>query len=94
MTSFDYGAPAELFAGGATNFRRSPLGYRRFPQAADAIRFAVEELSPKLLRGSFLEIDETRYSGSEIEQLYDSVAYPLARGARAATSGPAIRQKR
>ncbi len=50
MTSFDYGAPAELFAGGATNFRRTPLGYRRFLKAADAIRFAVEELSPKLLR--------------------------------------------
>ena len=83
MTSFDYAAPAELFAGGTTSFKRATLGYRRFPQAVDAIRFAIEELNPKLLRGSYLEIDEVRYNGLEIERLYKSEDYPLARGARA-----------
>src|SRR5437588_12616959 len=40
MSSFDYTAPAELFAARG----RSGLRYRRFLRAADAIRYAVEKL--------------------------------------------------
>jgi hypothetical protein len=31
------------------------MGYRRFAKAADAIRFAIEELSPELLMGRTLK---------------------------------------
>lgn len=79
---FDYNASAEFFVGRGPS-KRAPLNYQRFDQAANAIRFAMEDLDPALLRGSFLEIDETRYDGAEIEQLYASPAFPLPRGDRA-----------
>jgi hypothetical protein len=47
---FDYKAPAEVFT--ETRKRRGrPIGYRRFRSAADAIRFAVEELPGTLRSG-------------------------------------------
>ena len=42
-TTFDYGAPAELFIAKRKGGLRQTLGYRRFATAAEAIRFAVEE---------------------------------------------------
>jgi hypothetical protein len=77
MAGFDYSAAAELFP--TRNRKGQPFGYRRFAQAADAIRFAVENLPPKLLVGTYLEVDELRYVGVEIRRLYDSADYPLAR---------------
>jgi hypothetical protein len=78
---FDYNTTAELFSAGPRKSRRPPLGYKRFARAADAIRFAIEELSPQLLVGTYLEVDELRYEGAEIRRLYDSVDYPRARAA-------------
>ena len=49
MTEFDYNASAELYSTRRRMPRRQPLGYRRFAQAADAIRFAIEDLEPELL---------------------------------------------
>jgi hypothetical protein len=76
---FDYSKEAELFSSGPRKFRRPPLGYMRFARAADAIRFAIEELPPQLLAGTYLEADELRYEGTEIRRLYESADYPLAR---------------
>jgi hypothetical protein len=81
---FDYTTEAELFSTRPRNSKRQPLGYRRFARAADAIRFAIEDLPPKLLVGACLEVDELRYDGTEIRRLYDSANYPFAR----ATGGP------
>jgi hypothetical protein len=78
---FDYSTEAELFSAGSRNGRRQPLGYRRFASAADAVRFAIEELPPHLLVGSYLEVAEKRYERSEIRRLYDSGDYPFVRGA-------------
>lgn len=78
---FDYSTEAELFSCRLRNSRHKPLRYKRFAHAADAIRFAVETLPPQLLIGTYLEVDEVRFEGTEIRRLYDSADYPHARAA-------------
>ena len=80
---FDYSAEAEMFSPMSRKARRQPLGYRRFAGAADAIRFAIEELPPQLLGGTYLEVAEHRYEGQQIRRLYESTSYPLDRRAAA-----------
>jgi hypothetical protein len=83
MSEFDYKAAAELFPTRRRIPRRQPLGYKRFAQAAQAIRFAMEDVAPELLVGACLEVDEQRYGSADIRRLYESAEYPLARrGAR------------
>jgi hypothetical protein len=80
MDKFDYSAPAELFP--SRNRRiASKVKYRRFERAAEAIKFAVEELPEPLLLGAYIEINERRLSHHDIRALYESENYPLARKA-------------
>jgi hypothetical protein len=81
--AFDYNAAAELFPSRNRRSARLPIGYKRFGHAADAIRFAIEELAPEFLLGACLEVDEARFNSGEIRRLYESVHYPLTRGAAA-----------
>ena len=83
MITFDYSIEAELFPSRVRKLRGQAFGYRRFAQAADAIRFAIEELPPDVLRGTYLEVDEERYDSEAIRRLYRSENYPLARRAAA-----------
>jgi hypothetical protein len=87
MTTFDYTAEAELFPARNWKSRSRAVGYQRFTAAADAIRFAIEELPPELLLGAYLEVEEERFDGKAIRRLYESGDYPLPR--RAAASSPA-----
>ena len=75
MAGFDYSTEAELFP--LVRLRRKftkggLVGYKRFTSAAEAIRFAVEQLPPDLLRGAYLEAAEERFDASGIRQLYES----------------------
>jgi hypothetical protein len=79
MAEFDYSAAAELFPTRRRLPRREPLRYKRFAQAAEAIRFAIEDLPGESLAGAFLEVDEHRYGSEDIRRLYESVKYPLSR---------------
>jgi len=83
IIEFDYDAAAELFPSRRQKSRRRPIGYKRFGHAADAIRFAIEELPPEFLLGACLEVDEERYNDQAIRHLYDSMDYPLIRSAQA-----------
>jgi hypothetical protein len=75
MTSFDYATPAELFSTAG----RSGLRYRRFVNAAEAIRYAIEMLPANNLSATTLEIDGQRYYAKAILDLYNSESYPLCR---------------
>ena len=80
MAKFDYGAPAELFPSRNRKIRQL-LKYRRFDKAADAIRFAMEELPNALLLGAFIEVYEARLGHKDIRDLYESADYPLKKPA-------------
>lgn len=81
-SSFDYSSLAELYPQkGRLSKRRHPT-YKRFETAAEAIRYAVEDLHPDLLVGAVLEVDEQRFDGVAIKDLYASVDYPLPRAQR------------
>jgi hypothetical protein len=77
MSSFDYDAPAKLFPAKVRTGRR--IHYRRFDTVAEAIRFAMEELPAPLLAGAYLQVEDERFAGEEIRELYESAAYPLER---------------
>ena len=59
MMTFDYAASAELFMPKRKRGARQPLSYRRFATAAEAIRFAVEEL-PRTL-GAWMQVGEKAF---------------------------------
>jgi hypothetical protein len=82
MNGFNYDAPAELFPS-RNNKVAKKVKYRRFDRAADAIRFAVEELPEPLLLGAYIEIDEKRLGHKDIRALYESENYPLKRAVAA-----------
>ena len=79
MVEFDYCAAAELFPTRRRSVGRQSFGYKRFTEASQAIRFAIEDLPPECLVGAFLEVDEERYGSDDIRRLYQSADYPLTR---------------
>ena len=77
---FDYDAPAELFPSRNRKIVNK-VKYRRFDHAADAIRFAVEELAEPQLLGAYIQIDEQRLGHQDIRALYVSEDFPGKRAA-------------
>ena len=75
MASFDYNAPAELFLSKPAKGSRTK--YRRFATAAEALRYAVEDLRIPKAFGAWLEVGDERFSSSEIQRLYEADDYPL-----------------
>ncbi|MGO4711481.1 hypothetical protein [Bradyrhizobium sp. 2TAF24] len=79
MRCFNYAKSAELFPAAIRKKRRAGFAYRRFDTAADAVRFAIEELPSDLLNGAYLQVGEARFDKNGIRDLYDSAEFPLER---------------
>jgi hypothetical protein len=97
MAIFDYSNEAELSPTASEvelapiirhRKTRQPIGYGRFARAADAIRFAIEELPPELLMAAQLKVADEQFNSDGIRRLYESVEYPLARRAAARWAKP------
>ena len=81
MTAFDYNALAELYPARSWKGGAGRVTYKRFEAACEAVRFAIEELPPQALLGTYLEVEEERFDSRQIRRLYDSEDYPLPRSA-------------
>lgn len=77
--SFSYDTAAELFPAAIRKKKRTGFAYRRFNTAAEAVRFAMEDLPADLLNGAYLQVDEARFDQNGIRALYDSGDFPLQR---------------
>jgi hypothetical protein len=77
--NFNYRAPAELFMSTRKGGPRTRIKYRRFATAAEAIRFAVEDLPAGRTLGAWMQIGDDRFDSEEIRRLYDGTGYPLRR---------------
>jgi hypothetical protein len=75
MSPFNYRAPAELFLSKPAKGSRTK--YRRFATAAEALRWAVEDLKTPKAFGAWLEVGDERFASSEIQRLYEADDYPL-----------------
>ena len=55
--------------------------YRRFATAAEAIRYAVEDLRTPRAFGAWLQVGDERFNSVEIQRLYEDGEYPLRKSA-------------
>ena len=65
MAGFDYSTEAELFPTRIRKYRRQAFGYKRLAQAADFIRFAIEQLPDDFALGAYLEVGKERFDTEE-----------------------------
>ena len=88
MRPFNFNTSAELFPAAIRKKKRAGFAYRRFGTAAEAVRFAIEELPADSLNGAYLQVEEARFDQSGIRTLYESEAFPLPRRPRATETAP------
>jgi hypothetical protein len=51
--------------------------YRRFETAAEALRYAVEDLRTPRAFGAWLQVGDQRFNSVEIQRPYEDGEYPL-----------------
>jgi hypothetical protein len=74
--AFDYSLPAELYL---SRGRGRHTDYRRFATAAEAVRYAVEELRTRRSISAWMQVEEDRFNKEEINRLYDEMIILCAR---------------
>src|ERR1700759_3858655 len=82
MRPFNSTPSAGLFPAAIRKKKRAGFAYRRFGTAAEAVRFAIEELPADSLNGAYLQVEEARFDQSGIRTLYESEAFPWTRRPR------------
>ena len=83
--SFDYSSPAELYL---SRRRGRHTDYRRFATAAEAIRYAFEELRTRRSRSAWMQVGDELFNKNEINRLYYPLNYPLSEFLSAAPVWP------
>ena len=86
MHEFDFFVEAELFPPKSRKPAGRKFRYQRFDSAAEAIRYAVEELPAEIFSGAIIEAADERLGPKDIRALYDSETYPYARRSPAVAS--------
>ena len=92
LRPFNFNTSAELFPAAIRKKKRAGFAYRRFGTAAEAVRFAIEELPADSLNGAYLQVEEARFDQSGIRSLYESEQFPLPRRPRKAEPAAASSQ--
>jgi hypothetical protein len=87
MSNIDFTAQAELFPTRSWKARSRGITYKRFDKAAEAVRYAIEELPADCFLGTYLEVDEARFDSRGIRKLYESPDFPLPRAAEGKGKG-------
>jgi hypothetical protein len=93
MSSFDFTAAAELFPARSWKNRSRGITYKRFDDAAEAVRYAIEELPPDCLLGTYLEVEEQRFDSKGIRRLYENEGFPRKQASRTAKPKQAKRKR-
>lgn len=70
--SCEYRAPASLFVRSSTG----RLRYQSFDRASLAVQYANEQLTSNQLLSCVIEVDNVRFDGGQVRELYLSVDYP------------------
>lgn len=78
VAEFNYMTGAGLYVGRRSRGSSGPR-YKRFETAAEAVRFAIEDMPGSQLRDSMLEVDESQFDDRQIRMLYDAPGYPFSR---------------
>src|SRR6201987_2103476 len=89
LRPFNFNTSAELFPAAIRKKKRAGFAYRRFGTAAEAVRFAIEELPADSLNGAYLRAEDAGFSRSATRSLYESKDFPLPRRPRAPQPAPA-----
>ena len=76
QVAFAYSSPAELYL---SRRRGRHTDYRRFATAAEAIRYAAEELRARRSLSAWMQVGEDRFNKEEINRLYDEMIILCAR---------------
>ena len=79
MAAFNYNTEAELFPAAIRKKKRAGFAYRRFPTAAEAVQFAIEQLPPSAQPSAIMEMGDERIAFAQIRAHYDSERYPMIR---------------
>jgi hypothetical protein len=79
MNCFNYKASVEFYSRRSSGKKANSLTFQRFNTAAEAIRFAMEDLPSAAFGGCMLEADGERFGAKELKELYASPRYPFPR---------------